>query len=102
MNNEMANKPNYYNQCLKILTELHKEHPTYGLGQHLATAFSDYGDMWGISNKEALFALEKYHAELEYNTAPENEIERIIEEGKNLDKLFLTDNIDPFEQEEDM
>jgi len=35
------------------------------LGRHIATALDEYGDVWGLSDREILFALEKYKAELD-------------------------------------
>lgn len=81
-----------YNACIKVLKELHTEHPNYTLSMHIGTALADYRDIWGISDKEMLFALDKYKAELDSNIVPETEVERIIEEGKNLDKLFTEDD----------
>lgn len=87
----MPKKPSPYNQALHTLQELKHSHPNYRLSQHIATAFADYGNIWGISDEEILFALEKYKTELEYNIAPDQEVERIIEEGKNLTLLFDQD-----------
>lgn len=97
----MANK-SYYNELIRVLQALKKEHPTYGMGRHLATALADYGDSWGITDKEFLFALEKYREELEYTT-PDKELEKIIEDGKNLESLFKRDpfNLDELEEEEE-
>lgn len=53
-----------YKEVLNVLTELHKEYPSYGLARHIATATADYGDIWGMSDKELAFALTKYQAEL--------------------------------------
>lgn len=87
----MAKKPSPYNQALHILQELKHSHPNYRLSQHIDTAFSDYTSLWGTSDEEVLFALEKYRTELEYNIASEKEVDKIIEEGKNLTLLFDQD-----------
>ena len=58
-------KKTHYTEVLHILQELHKDFPTYNLGRHLATALADYGDIWGITDKELAFALSKYKAEIE-------------------------------------
>lgn len=82
-------KRDTYREALKILECLKKEHSTYTLGQHFSTAMADYGDVWGMSDKEFLFALEKYRAELEFVVPePIDELEKIIREGSNLDTLF--------------
>lgn len=89
----MPRKSTTYKQILNILEELHKQHPAYLMGQHLSTALEPYGDLWGVSDKEILFALEKYMATLELGEqiAPDIEVEKIVEEGKHLDKLFLNE-----------
>lgn len=84
----MARKTNYYNKVIDKLQALHKKYPSYNIGRHLSTALSEYGDLWGISDKEVLFALEKYEAELELDFVPDKDIDKIIEEGKNLEALF--------------
>jgi len=75
-----------------MLDELHIKYPQYEMGRHMATAFADYGnmvDIWGLSGKEFLFALQKYQAELELdenNTAGEEFVKQILEDGMNLGK----------------
>ena len=39
-------KANFYKKSTDLLNKLQKEYPTYTLGRHIATAFSDYGDIW--------------------------------------------------------
>lgn len=58
-------KRDTFQNVTKKLEDIHKEHPTYSFGAVISIAFSEYGDIWGITNKEALFALEKYESELE-------------------------------------
>lgn len=87
----MSKKPSAYNQAIHLLQELKHLYPTYSLGQHISTSLSDYGDAWGITDKELVFALEKYKTELEFNTVPDEDINKIIEEGKDLTKLFNED-----------
>ena len=83
-------KKNNYQQALHILQELHKDFPTYNLGRHLATALSDYGDIWGITDKELAFALEKYKTELGMDIphTDDKELEKIIREGMDLDNIL--------------
>jgi len=85
----MSNK-NHYNQVISILQELHKAFPTYNMGRHLATALSDYGDIWGITDKELAFALSKYKSEIEMDVphTDESELEKIIKEGMDLDNIL--------------
>lgn len=83
-------KRNYYKSILLVLTELHKDHPTYELGKHFSTALSDYGDIWGTPDKEVYAALKKYQAEL--SQAPEDITEdyiaQILKEGQDLDHIL--------------
>jgi hypothetical protein len=87
----MGRKPNNYNQILLLLQELHQYYPSFNMGRHLATALADYPDYWGITDKELLFALTKYKAQMEYDyptpIAEDNEVARILEEGKKLKGL---------------
>ncbi len=87
-------KPNFYNQILTIFTELHKSYPTYNLGRHLSTALSDYGDLWAVSDKEILYALEKYQAELDMNVVPEEDVEKILKDGIDLDNILKEEEDD--------
>jgi len=59
------NKKDNFKLIITKLEELHKKHPRYSFGSIISIAFSDYGDIWGVSDKESIFALEKYEAELE-------------------------------------
>lgn len=88
-----------YNQILHILQELHRDHPTYNMGRHLATALDGYGDIWGITDKELLFSLSKYQAQLELDVphADESEIDEIIKDAENLDTILKEEE----EEEED-
>jgi hypothetical protein len=83
-------KKNNYEKALYILEELRKDFPTYNLGRHLATALSDYGDIWGMTDKELVFALEKYKTEIEMDIphTDESELEKIIKEGMDLDNIL--------------
>jgi len=89
-------KKNYYQQALHTLQELHKDFPTYNMGRHLATALSDYGDVWGMTDKELAFTLDKYKAELEMDVphTDESELDRIIKEGMDLDNILKEEEED--------
>lgn len=80
----MMKKKNHYNEIITILNRLHKNYPGYTFGQHIDTALSDYTDVWGLTDKELLFALEKYESELEIDSHSDLNIEKIVEDGKNL------------------
>jgi hypothetical protein len=60
------------------------------MGRHLATALDEYGDIWGVSDKEMVFALTKYKNQLEMDVphTDDSEIDKIIKDGLDLDNLF--------------
>lgn len=79
-----------------MLENLHKAHPTYNIGRHISTALDGYDDIWGVTDKEFLFALEKYELELnmDIDHIDQEEIEQIIKDGMNLERTL-------FEEEEE-
>ena len=83
-------KPNYYNQIIHILQQLHLAYPEYNMGKHLATALDGYGDIWGLTDKEIVFALEKYKAELDLDVphTDEKELDQIIKDAMNLEDIL--------------
>ena len=85
-----------YIEVITILQELHKSFPTYNLGRHLATALADYGDIWGLTDKELAFALSKYKAEIEMDIphTDDSELEKIIKEGMDLDNILKEEEED--------
>jgi hypothetical protein len=89
-------KPNYHRKIIQLLERLHKAHPTYNIGRHFATALDGYQDVWGVSDKELLFSLQKYEASLNMDRdhIDEEELEEIIKDGMNLERTL-------FEEEED-
>jgi hypothetical protein len=90
-----------FRKFIKLLEELHKDYPDYNIGRHFCTAFDGYGDLWGVSDQEIAFALEKYKRQLESDYFPDVDIDKIIEDGKNLDKFFINplDEEDGYEEE---
>jgi hypothetical protein len=83
-------KPNHFNQITAVLQDLHSSYPSYNLGRHLSTALDEYGDLWGVTDKEMLFALTKYKNQLDMDIphTDDSEIDKIIKEGLDLDNLF--------------
>ncbi len=80
----------YFNDIIQTLVKLKKEHPTYSVGRHLSTALDGYGDVWGLTNKEFAFALEKYSKTLEMDDDhSEQELEKIIKEGMDLTNILI-------------
>lgn len=83
-------KRNYYKSCLVVLTQLHKDHPSYEMGKHISTALADYGDAWSLPDKELFHALKKYQSflALDKQDITEAYIQDIIEDGSNLDHIL--------------
>jgi len=80
-------KPNYYTDIIGVLTELKTLYPSYTIGNHLATALDDYGDIWGVTDKEFLYALNKYKAQMQMDVPHEvgdEEVEEIMKDAMNL------------------
>lgn len=80
-----------YSQIIHLLQQLHTAFPHYNMGRHLATALDEYGDVWGMTDKEIAFALRKYKSQLELDFphyVESDEIERIVKDGMDLDSLF--------------
>ena len=82
--------PNYYRQIIQTLVRLQKAYPTYNIGRHISTALDEYSDVWGVSDKEFLYAIQKYEIELNIDGPhiDDEEIEKIIKDGMNLDSMF--------------
>jgi hypothetical protein len=88
-------KPNYYAETIVILQDLKKTYPSYSIGKHIATALGDYNDIWGLSDKEILFAFTKYRAQLQMDIpheTDEEELQKIIHDGMNLSSIFNEDD----------
>jgi len=83
-------RASYYSQILSMLQDLHRTYPTYNIGKHLSTALDGYGDMWGLTDREILFALEEYKAQLDTDVphTDDDEIDKIIKDGMNLDDIL--------------
>lgn len=88
-------KKDCYSEILNVLKELHKAHPNYNMGRHLSTALDGYGDIWGLSNKELLFALRKYKAELEMDVDhSDEEVDQILRDGMDLENILKEEDED--------
>jgi hypothetical protein len=85
-----------YEQILTTLKELKEEFPSYNMGRHLDTALNEYKDVWGITDKEMLYALKKYKAQLTLDIPhpDESEIDKIIKDGLNLANILQEDEED--------
>lgn len=87
---------NNYEKILSTLQALKEVHPNYTMGQHIATALSEYGDIWGLTDREFLYALMNYKAELEWlgEEVKDEDITTIIKGGEDLDTLFDQEEIE--------
>lgn len=84
-------KTTTYKAILKKLEELNKEHPSYGFGRHISMAFAEYKDVWGLTDKEILFALNKYEAELALDNdqiASPEYMEQLMKDVENFDNIL--------------
>jgi hypothetical protein len=84
-------KSTLYNNILKELKELKKRYPSYTMGKHIATALDEYRDVWGMTDKEFLFAITKYKATMEMDVPHETEdreLQKIINDGMNLHSIL--------------
>jgi hypothetical protein len=91
-------RADYYKRALRLLQELKTEHPNYTIGQHIATALDDYTDIWSLTDKEFCFALEKYKAGLDIDIATDDDVQRIVADGMNLEKWII--NGDSYREED--
>lgn len=83
-------RPNDYYRVLALLQQLHISYPNYNMGRHIATALDEYGDVWGLTDRELLYAFEKYKAEIDMDIphTDDSEIDQIIKEGMNLENIL--------------
>jgi hypothetical protein len=60
------------------------------MGRHISTALDEYTDVWGVNDREFLYAIQKYEIELNIDGPhiDDEEIEEIIKDGMNLDSIF--------------
>ena len=79
-----------YEQILSVLVELKEAFPSYNMGRHLDTALNEYKDIWGMTDKEMLYALNKYKSQLTLDVPhpDETEIDKIVKDGMNLDTIL--------------
>lgn len=84
-------KKDNFQLILDKLVELHKKHKTYSFGRIQSMAFADYKDTWGMTDRECLFALEKYECELELDSDPiasEDYMEKLYKDVENFDSIL--------------
>lgn len=92
-------KPELFTDILNVLSELKALYPSYSMGKHISTALDDYGDIWGLSDKEILYAFTKYKAQMQMDVpheTDEEELKKIIEDGMNLHIYDESDESDEY------
>lgn len=90
-----------HSQILETLRQLKVKYPNQGIGKHLSDALIEYPNYWGMSDKEFLFALEKYVIEMEDNNPPpEQELQQLIDDSSSLDKLRKGINYEELNEED--
>lgn len=82
-----------FKDIITILKELNSKFPNESIARHIVDATTEYPNLWLIPDRELLFSLTKYKAELELNIVDSKEIDKIYKEGTNLDTI-LDDNED--------
>jgi hypothetical protein len=60
------------------------------MGKHLATVLDECGNLWGVTDKELAYSFAKYKGQLEmdFPHSDDQEIEKIIKEGLDLDNIL--------------
>lgn len=84
-------------QILKTLKELSETYEAVPIALHLGIALDGYGNIENVTDKELLFALQKYSTERELNDSiPHREnVEDIIEDANHLSIEDIYDEEDP-------
>ena len=62
---------------------LHTLYPNYNMGRHIATALDGYGDMWGMTDKEFVYALTKYKVRWRWMFLIQTMLNRSDYKGRN-------------------
>ena len=78
----------YYTKTIKLLVKLNKFFPKYSLGRHIGTSMDGHC-IENLSDKEFYNALNDYVIELESDVVHEEDVEDIVKDGMNLNKMFL-------------
>ena len=85
-----------YEQILSVLVELKEAFPSYNMGRHLDTALNEYKDIWGMTDKEMLYALNRYKSQLTLDVPhpDDSEIDKIVKDAMNLSTILQEDEED--------
>lgn len=81
-----------FKKVIKLLEELHKEYPQLGIGRHFTSALSEYGDPWGMTDKELNFALDKYRQAMELDIQgylmEDEYVAKVIKDAENFEDIL--------------
>lgn len=80
-------KPTEFEEIISLFKELKKLYPAENLGWHISLATADYPDLCTVSDRELLFAFQKYQAERELDVqsiASEEYVRKIQEDAEHL------------------
>lgn len=83
-------KRNYYKSCINVLNKLKQLHPEIPLGKHLYTSLNEH-NLENLSDKDLYNNLFDYLSELESDVPHNENIDDIIKDGMNLERMFLND-----------
>lgn len=76
-------------QIFLILNDINTQYPNQGIMRHIVDATVDYkSNLWMLSDKEFLFALNKYKLESEINVTPDIEIDKIVADAQDLNTIL--------------
>ena len=75
----------YYQEIIKILNQLKKNHPKTSVGKHIATAL-DGENIWGLTDKQFASLMNDYQVKLDvFEVSDDNfEVDRIIKDSMHL------------------
>jgi hypothetical protein len=92
----MTRIASHYMRILYILEKLHTSNPTIPLGQHLATALDESGELFSLTDKEIYDAVNSYTGTLEYDVPhiEEQDLDKIIQDGTHLQAMMVNDAFD--------
>lgn len=80
-----------YLKTLELLSDLKARYPSYNLGRHIETVRAEYGDIWGLPDKELYFAFEKYQTELELDyqhIVSDEYVKKVVQDAQDLNHIL--------------
>lgn len=92
MTTKKKNADGYFGEIIHLIQELKRKYPNYTIGQHISQALYEYSNLWGMTDKEFLFALQKYKIELESNIISDEDVDKIVSDAQDLNKFLEVDD----------